>query len=200
MGRWKGLWLLILLLAGAQAVEKKSQKPKYHGPQCLGPFCFDRPITPTRVTETMGTARRKDNKYCIHTREGNVYLHLQIERQYYAPSGWSSELVLSDFANCVGKPGSSASTEALGWKTSESIGLGSSEEEVIQAYGKPSSAYSVTPVAMAGFVEGYDAKTSHLPIRGLKVVTYYVDDPITEGSFLIRDGKVAAIRLANPAE
>jgi len=187
------VWLMLLTIPVLQPTEKKH---KYKGPQCLGPFCFGHPITRKRIPEVLGAAVRKGNPYCFQSSDGKTFLSLRLTEEYYAKGGVSTELMLSDFPNCVGKYGKVAtSVDPLTWKTREDIGLGSDEQDVLRAYGKPPEAILPKKMDMSSFVMGYDEKTAKLSRYAGKVLWYDGSDELERAVFFIRDGKVSAIAI-----
>jgi hypothetical protein len=189
------VWLLLLAIPGFQA---KGTKRKYKGPQCLGPFCFSHPITRKRIPEMLGEPARKGNPYCYQSSDGKAFLNLRLTEEYYAQGGVSTEMVLSDFPNCTGKYGKTAiSTDPLTWKTKEGIGLGSDEQDVLRAYGRPPHPLA-TRVDMSDLVLGYGEKAARVRRYASKLIGYSGgDDELEQAAFYIRDGKVVAITMGD---
>lgn len=81
------------------------------------------------------------------------------------------------------------------WKTSEGIGLGSSEEDVLKAYGKPSAEKKLDAqkprLATKGLIAGY-REGDHQPWVGIKIIIYgpRIGEPQVS-EFGMRDGKVS---------
>src|SRR5260370_35320795 len=90
-----------------------------------------------------------------------------------------------------------ATNDRRDWKTTEGIGLGSSEEDVLKAYGRPSAEkklYAQKPVLeIKGLLAGYRAGDNQ-PRIGDKVITYGPRG-LQAVDFGIRDGKVSYIWL-----
>jgi hypothetical protein len=183
------VWALLLAVTGFQSAEKKH---KYKGPHCLGPFCFEHPITRKRLPEVLGAPVRKGNPYCYQSNDGKVFLNVRLTEEYYARDGVSTELVLSDFPNCAGKYKAVAtSTDPLDWKTQEGIGLGSDEQEVLRAYGKPPQI--LTSINLEILVQGYTAKEGKQSRYGSKMLVYDETNELVRTYIVIRGGKVSAI-------
>jgi hypothetical protein len=107
------------------------------------------------------------------------------------------DVLLSDFPNCLHLRKRITTKDLRAWKTPEGIGLGSSEEDVLKAYGTPSGEKKLDaqkPVLeIKGLLAGYRAG-DHQPRIGDKVITYG-PRVLQVTDFGIRDGKVSYIWL-----
>jgi hypothetical protein len=82
-----------------------------------------------------------------------------------------------------------AKDELNGWKTPPGIGLGSSEQEVLHAYGKPSREEKIDSRIYKQLIKGYK-KGDSLPDAGEKELVYGL------ARFGMRNGKVSYIWLS----
>src|SRR5947209_7646838 len=107
----------------------------YSGPERLGPFHIDR-NTPTKsFFKELGTPKQNREPYCYQSQDKKAFLYFET---IHAEKGVVGAIFLSVFPNCVHLPVQSANG-VLNWKTDKGIELGSSEADVVKAYGKPSS-------------------------------------------------------------
>jgi hypothetical protein len=95
--------------------------------------------------------------------------------------------------------GKRVTEENLGaWKTPENIKLGSSENDVIKAYGKPSSQEQVVSQTHRHVIQGY-RPWDKLPVIAEKTMLYNdpKGDDLSAAEFGIRGGKVSYIWLSD---
>jgi hypothetical protein len=107
-------------------------------------------------------------------------------------------IAVSDFPNCARTPQTTTKIDLHGWKTPEGIGLGSSEEEVLKAYGKPTKAEEAASSSWEEYAElirGY-AKTDKVPDIGAKSL-FYAGRELQQARFGIRNGNVSYIFLSD---
>ncbi len=84
------------------------------------------------------------------------------------------------------------------WMTPENIKLGSSENDVIKAYGKPSSQEKIVPQNHRRMIQGI-RPSDHLPAFAEKTMFYRNPDwdDLRAAEFGIRDGKVSYIWMSH---
>jgi len=154
----------------------------YSGPKCLGPLCLDGKVAMQDSVKILGPyasspccfyrSKRRDVFLTVHSRETSD----QLGTLALATSPEGGARYLDGYA---------ATQQDLGaWKTPEGIALGSSEEEVLKAYGKPSREENFT----------FQRQGVRLPEKGL-VYKGRLGADILAALFGIRNGKIISIRL-----
>ena len=149
-------------LAGAQ---------RYFGPKCLGLYCVDRDTLVSNVMKKLGPSPARSSEfapYCYESPEQKVFLYL---RSAEAVPPTVDAILLSDFPICANMPVAFAKDELNGWKTPQGIGLGSSEQDVLNAYGKPSREEKIDSRIYKELIKGYK-KGDPLPDAGEKELVY----------------------------
>ena len=96
-------------------------------------------------------------------------------------------------------PDNTTAADLSAWKTPEGVGIGSPEQDVVKAYGKPSSEKTVDAESYRRWIRGR-LPTDRLPKMGQKTLTYrnngtYLD--LRAAEFGIRNGKVSFIWLSH---
>ncbi|HKM80000.1 MAG TPA: hypothetical protein VJY15_03440 [Candidatus Acidoferrum sp.] len=173
------------------------QTNAFPGPDCLGASCaagfslrglFRQLGPPARPTSGASPA------YCYQSQGGAAFLRIELGHE--APPE-SDGLFLSDFPNCVHGPVKTATSDLQAWKTPEGIGLGSAEEDVLKAYGKPSREAKTT---------AHESLASRLNMgyRGAEPKPQIADKGLVYGprelevaEFGIRNGRVSYILLSD---
>jgi len=186
---WKMLLLALLLSS-----ESHASDPRYTGPACLGSFCVDRAISARNLFEKLGQPATKSGPFCFQSRDGRAFLYVGL---IHAIPGRVGDVLLSDFPNCVSRPRQNTQNDLLAWKTKEGIGLGSSEEDVLQAYGKPSADDVVDSRTCSVVIQGY--RSSKCPQIGNKRLFYsgvLRENMWRSAEFGIRNKKVSWILLS----
>lgn len=171
---------------------------KYSGPRCLGPYCLDRDAVVSQLQKKLGPTAPRDSEfapYCYESQDHLVFLYL---RSAEAVPPTVDAAFLSDFPNCIHMPVASTAENLNRWRTPEGIGLGSSEQDVLQAYGKPSREGKPDSKTYRELVKGYQ-KDDPLREMGDKELQYGAGPAIGDLSvakFGIRNGKVSYIWLS----
>jgi len=167
---------------------------EYSGPQCLGPLCKGRPQPSASLFRQLGLPdgiKPIEGYLCFQSKDGRTFASVWTGRNYDWPPE-EVEVVLNDFRNCIHMPEIVTREDLHAWQTPEGIGLGSSEEEILKAYGKPPREWKI------------DLKTAREKIRGLrngdkmpdigdKLFFYYGTEFGSTTEFGIRTGKVSYI-------
>lgn len=166
-------------------------KTTYTGPDCLGPFCAENTIKASNsllqeLEDPRPSSRGSLNCY----REPSRHAFAQLEQDE-----GGSGLLLSDFPTCAH---ASRAVERVttaniqDWKTPEGIGLGSSKENVMRVYGKPTRE---DKVSNRFIFRGYESGQV-TPDAG-DVELFYGSEELTWARFGIRRGRVCYVWLAN---
>jgi hypothetical protein len=150
----------------------------YSGPRCIGPACIDREMPIERLAEQLGGPSSAGGAYSYRTQNGDAFLIISGYGilQSVGLGGWSDKndkVTTQDIRN---------------WKTPEGIGLGSPEEDIARAYGKPSGAVDL---------EIEDSQRQ----MGKRMLIYKgrLNEVFRAARFRLRDGKVSWIELENDA-
>ena len=181
--------LLSASLAGGQ---------KYSGPKCLGLYCIDRDTLVSDLLKKLGPPPARSSEfapYCYESKEQKAFLYL---RSAEAVPPTVDATLLSDFPICANMPVAFAKDELNGWKTPQGIGLGSSEQEVLHAYGKPSREEKIDSRIYKQLIKGYK-KGDPLPDAGEKELVYGAGataGDLSLARFGMRNGKVSYIWLS----
>lgn len=169
----------------------------YSGPKHIGPFYIDR-NTPTRVLfRELGVPVQKLHLNCYATSDRRAFMNFESIDSEPENVG---DVFVSDFPNCKHTPIQPADTFEK-WKTGEGIGLGSSEADVLKAYGKPRSRDKIDtsyyPKISGHIVRGY-RRGDKLPNLADHTLFYNGDisTDLSAAEFGIRKGKVAWIWLS----
>ncbi len=134
------------------------------GPDCLGPYCAYGELSLNKLLLHFGLPPQESTPSpveCFQSQDGRASLHFATDVE---ETSGVADLLLSDFPNCLHMRKRIATNALRAWKTPEGIGLGSSEEDVLKAYGTPSAEKKL------------DAQKPILEIRGLIAGTRVGDD------------------------
>jgi hypothetical protein len=186
--------LILLAIVGGNSAFGQ----KYSGPKCLGPFCIDHEVRARALFRLLGPPAPKKSAFdpCCYQSEGeetSLYFYT-IESE----TGVTGAVLLSDFPNCL-HLGKQNTKENLGsWKTPENVKLGSLEDDVIKAYGKPSAEVTADIQAHRHVIQG-NRPSDKLPIIADKTMFYNSPngDDLSAAEFGIRHGKVSYIWLSD---
>jgi hypothetical protein len=186
------IWLMLALWAGMPATTNK-----YSGPKCLGPFCVDSAVPTRTLFNQLGAPAARVSPvfpYCYQSQDGTTFLY--IDTQGSEP-GVSGAVFVSDFRNCIHMKIQVTSGGLNAWKTPEGVKIGSSEDDVIKAYGKPSSEDKVNSQTYRFAIRGY-RPTDKVPMIANKMLLYndLTGDSLNAAEFGIRSGKVSFIWLS----
>jgi hypothetical protein len=201
----RNIVLAILLTVAAVA------PPGYTGPGCLGPFCLRDRVTDRSLFDRIGKATQPSgqNLYCYEGTEREAFLYFEtIDTEPHVVG----DVFLSVFPNCMHMPVHKASADLKEWKTSEGIGLGSAEADVLKAYGDPTVRITINQTDATSQAARGDTpeSISRLRIRGFRAgdrASKLADhrlfygpapnsDDLRTAEFGIRDGKVCWIFLS----
>jgi hypothetical protein len=189
----RAILLITMLLSAGLASGQK-----YYGPKCVGPYCTDRDTVVSKLLKRLGPAPPRSSEfapYCFESQDHRVFLYI---RSAEAVPPTVDAAFLSDFPNCMHMPAASTTDNLNGWKTPEGIGLGSSEQDVLHAYGKPSREGKPDSKMLRELIEGYQ-KGDTLPDVGDKELQYGAGPAVGDLSlakFGTRNGKVSYIWLS----
>jgi hypothetical protein len=180
--------LSLIVLLGAQPGEKG-----YRGPKCLGPFCLGPRVSADSLLKQLGKPATKGSPYCYQSPDGGSFLYVTTLE---GEAGRVGSVFLSDFSNCMHRDIQATTDDLPGWKTREGIGLGSTEEEVLKAYGKPFAGAKNAPSSYALLKRGYRQgdKLPKMETLANKYLAYgAAGDELETVLFGIRSGKVSYI-------
>jgi hypothetical protein len=184
-----GLFAIVLLAGG-----NPGERP-YTGPTCLGPYCFDRVVLLRTLFKRLVRPAAESEPVCFQSQDGQTFLG---GSNRLDSSRIAGEVLLSDFPNCVKFPIQLTTDNLLAWKTKEGIGLGSSEEEVLKAFGQPNSIlkFGTKPDDYMLVIRGYHPSSQKPPQIGDTRFIYYDNEDLRSAEFGFRNRKVCWIWLA----
>jgi len=166
----------------------------YSGPQCFGPLCRGgQPSSANllRRLELPAGSKAVEGYYCFQSQDGPAFLSVWAGRNYEWPPE-EVEIVLSDFRNCMHMPEIVTREDLWVWKTPEGVGLGTAEEDVLKAYGRPPRQWKTESKVVRDKIRGF-RDGDELPNLGDKLLFYYGTEFSSTAEFGIRDGKVSYI-------
>jgi hypothetical protein len=158
----------------------------YSGPKCLGPVCIDGNVSFEDLAQRLGGRSSAGGIYGYRAKNGQAFLIITGDSQ-----GEVGSVDLRDFAGFgtwTEKDEKLTTQDIRNWRTAEGIGLGSPEEDVAKAYGRPSG------------VEDLELEDKHHQ-RGRKLLLFkgQLNGIIRAARFRIRDEKVSRVELENDA-
>ena len=166
----------------------------YNGPNGLGPFRVDRVTTLRVLFAQIGEPKAvKASHFCYRSRDSRGFLW--IDRMAHEPSQ-AGDILLSDFPNCMDQDPNLTSRNLSAWKADKGIGLGSSEIEVLNAYGTPSKKHPVDARSYRWVIQGDRCPDDRRSERGDYVLVYEGADDLRTAEFGMRNGRVAWIFLS----
>lgn len=167
------------------------------GPDCLGPYCTYGELSLDsllRYFELPTQKNRPSPVECFQSQDGRTSLHFATDVE---ETSGVADVLLSDFPNCLHMRKRTTTNGLRTWKTPEGIGLGSSEEDVVKAYGAPSAEKKLVPQKPIREIKGLIAENrvgDDQPRIGEKVIVYGPRE-LQAVDFGIRNGKVSYIWL-----
>jgi len=177
-----------LLVTIASFNPKTVPAQQYCGPKCLGPFCIDQRLPTGTLAQRLGPIAGDFADFLSGDKSQVQVLALD---PIPAPSPLITGLRLTDSSHSQApdeKYMTATKEDLHAWKTSEGIGLGSSEEAVRTGCGKPCGETVLSPDGQKD-----NAPTTRLFYKGrFKGVTQ-------AATFEIRGGRVTAIDLQTNA-
>jgi hypothetical protein len=184
--RWK---LVILLVAVSVGFGDES---RYSGPLFMGPVRIDHPISVRPLLAQLGQPNLANaSAYCFESQDRGVFVWLEVMAHDEAVVG---DALISSFPNCVDRVPHIARRDSLQWKAERGIGIGSTEREVVAAYGRPSREDRIIGNAYRWVVHGGMPLAEKIPNRGSRVLVYRgASDDIRTAEFGLSDGRVAWI-------
>jgi hypothetical protein len=184
-------------LRGGAVSSIELDSDSFVGPDCLGPYCTYGELSLDALLKYFGVSLRghkPSSVECLQSQDGGSFLHFAttVEETYGV-----ADVLLSDFVNCTETRKQIAPNSLSSWKTPEGVGLGSSEEEILRAYGKPTTEKNVeggTPLPeMKGLIVGN--RSSEGEKRIVDKILVYGPRELQQADFGLRDGRVSYIWL-----
>ena len=187
------IFAIIFLSASVVSAQKK-----YSGPKCLGPFCIYSDISTTTLWKHLGSPPKRSSHlspYCFQSEDGRAFLYVEtIDSEPDVPD----EVLVSDSPNCLHMPKAVTRDNLNAWKTPEGVGIGSSEQDVLKAYGKPSDRKIIDWLTYRFVIRGYRPNDGDLSL-GDEYLFYNgdTDNDLSAAEFGIRKGKVSYVWLSD---
>lgn len=191
-------WIPTILLLATTSL---AQKQQYTGPQALGPFRIDREVKINSLLARLGMPpSTKGETFCYRSASGNAFLSLTRMSDVYDDTV-AAAVTLSSSRDCVTRPTHVTQDDLARWKTEKGIGLGSTEEQVHEAYDRPTTVVSIDGTNYGALDYGDLVSADHPPEKPLEMGTKAL---IYRGSaadlslaeFGIKDGRVVWISLS----
>jgi hypothetical protein len=170
----------------------------YTGPNELGYFHIDHDTSVQHLFRVLGKPLMSSKEPACYK---NGIAYLWFERRAHS-STIVGDIMLSSFPNCMDSPVRTTSEVLQKWRTEKGIGLGSTELEVIKAYGKASER-QIKGTAYRSLIQGdYLVRENRYanikrPELGEKALIYGSSDDMRSAAFGIKNGKVVWISLTN---
>jgi hypothetical protein len=189
----------IFVLLAALWTAPLQEQNGYSGPNCFGPFCLDRAVPIQTAVRQLGTPPLRNSEFgpfCYTHADGKSFLFLDTLAHDSETIG---SLLLSDFPNCLHAPVQITRDDLLAWETRQEIGLNSSENDVVNAYGTEfyKEALLQTDENMMKFlIRGYRPDDKSPPIGEYTISYSGAEDDLRLAEFCIRSGKVSCIFLS----
>jgi hypothetical protein len=185
---WRYLLLAAIFLSGPQTNDRV-----YRGPDCLGPFCVGRDLPLRMVLKQLGQPATKGQPFCYQSQDGQTFLWLTGMAD---GSGRVGDVLVSDFPNCLHRIKHVTAEDVRAWKTKDGIGLGSSREDVLRTYGKPTWEDKIVGDVYRHVFPGDRFAGARSPQIGDTRLFYRgAQGDLRVAQFGIRKGKVCWIRL-----
>jgi len=189
--------LVIVMLAGTSLARAQ----QYIGPHALGPFRIDKDVKMNSLLARLGMPpSTKSETFCYRSARGNGFLSLTRMSDVYDDT-LAAAVTLSSSRDCVTHPVRLTQEDLAGWKTPEGVGLGSTEEDVHEAYDRPSTVISIDGTNYSSIDYGDLASSDHPPAKppeiGTKALVYRGSgNDLSLAEFGIKDGRVVWISLS----
>jgi hypothetical protein len=133
---WKCIFAIWVICATTGIVVSQHRPyGRYTGPNSLGTYSHDRTITAKSFLASFGTVPSWRDTYCIADADHRLFLHASVDSEH--DRGHLDVVFLSSFANCKHLPVVTATIDPAIWKTPEGVGIGSTKQDVLKAYGQP---------------------------------------------------------------
>lgn len=174
----------------------------YAGPHALGPYSVDRDTSMKSLLAVLGSKPSGKETYCFADREHGIYLYA---RPMHDGSARVAEVLLSSFPNCSGLAVQPTTIDPATWKLPDGIGIGSTKDEVLRAYGKPVLVSELEKKSDLGVVAGIqEAGTSKVSVGDSSFLyncspseASACSDDNRAAQIGFRDGKLVWVRLSN---
>lgn len=165
------------------------------GPDCLSAACVIQGSSLRSLLTRLGSSAQKGSPwspyYCYHAENDGTFLYLAMG---HGSTPEVEAVEVSDFPNCARTSVAITKSDLRQWKTPEGIGLGTSEEEVLRVYGKPTGIGHASAESW-GVIRGHK-KGDSVPDMGDKTLAYSSSE-LEQVVFGIRSGKVSYILVSD---
>ncbi len=134
--RWKCFLLAWVFCAAAGTISSQHDRyGRYTGTESLGTYRHDHPITIKSFLAPFGTVPSRRDTYCIADEHHRLFLHASIDAEHDREH--VGVVFLSSFPNCKHLSVVTATIDPAAWRTPEGVGIGSTKQAVLNAYGQP---------------------------------------------------------------
>jgi hypothetical protein len=168
---------------------------EYAGPVSLGPVHIDKPSLLSRVLSELGKPNLPSARsYCFESEDHKVFVWFDTLAHHDSLVG---DVLIGGSANCLDHTVNAVPSESLLWKTRQGITVGSTVDDVLDAYGKPSSEEKVSGNSYWWIIHGAAPKPVKAAERGSSVLVYRGDSTdLRTAQFGVREGRVVWIFLS----
>jgi hypothetical protein len=136
----------------------------------------------------------KAHTLCFGSADDKAYIW--IDKMAHSPAKAGSVFV-SRFRNCFGQPLKTTPIDPTKWRTEKGIGIESTSEELLKAYGKPRTIEKVV-LGIGPLIVGADGSAGGRPEYGQSIWSYPgADDDVRGAQFGIREGRIVWIFLTH---
>jgi hypothetical protein len=198
---WRFAWALWMAACSAVAVgQSTNNEQSYRGPNFIGVFRIDKEVQVKQALARLGPASPATTVFCYRSSDGGAFLWFS--RRAHHPNQVGN-MLLSAFPNCHDCPVHTTSETITTWETEKGIRLGSTANDVLRAYGKPSVQRPIAGTAYRWLIQGdYVAAENRYrprerPELGDMVLAYGGTDDLRSAAFGIRSDRVVWISLSN---
>ena len=132
--------VLISVICAATGTISSQHGPfgRYTGPKSLGTYTREHAITKKSFLAPFapfGAIPSRHDIYCISDKKHGLFLHASVDAEHDREH--VDVVFISSFPNCKHLPVLSATIDPAIWKTPEGVGIGSTKQAVLKAYGHP---------------------------------------------------------------
>jgi hypothetical protein len=188
------LLISLLLLCNLNYGQDLNSIKDYTGPVALGPFSIGKTVLARDLYNLMGQESPFTNE-CFCYRKNDAYFWF--EKNGHSPKE-AGAVTLSSFPNCIDNRVYLTKEKLPEWKTEKGIKLGSSVQEVLKVYGRPSKDEKIVGKDYWYVIHrDYGDVKDKSPEIGDRVLAYSHPDVVPSAAFGIRDGKVVWISMSN---
>lgn len=137
MRLWRTCVFLVSVICATTGITSSQHGPfgRYTGPKSLGTYSHDHAITIKAFLAPFGAVASRRDVSCIADKDHGLFLHASVDAEHDREH--VNVVFISSFPNCRHLPIVPAAIDPAVWMTPEGIGIGSTKQAVVKAYGQP---------------------------------------------------------------